>query len=154
MADHLACVELRDLKIDARIGSYAPDATAPDAHLLDLTLWIDSKWVLIDQDGMDYVFDYDPLVDEINRLAGDVHYETQERLITRVVLACVQYEAIQAVEISLRKTPVLRGSGSLGIRLVFDARQFAGLRESMNANPTPPAPKSPPAPASGAPSSV
>jgi primosomal protein N' (replication factor Y) len=55
-ADHLASVELRDLKIDARIGSYAPDATAPDAHLLDLTLWIDSKWVLIDQDGMDYVF--------------------------------------------------------------------------------------------------
>ncbi|MFZ4583122.1 MAG: ligand-binding sensor domain-containing protein, partial [Paludibacter sp.] len=47
------------------------------------SLWIDEKLVLITKDLMENVFDYDPLVIEINRLAGDGHYETQERLMTR-----------------------------------------------------------------------
>ena len=80
-----ACIELKDLKLQTQIGTYGPDATVPKEHLLDLTLFIDSKLVFIAEDLMENVFDYDPLVLEIIQIAGDGHYETQERLMTRII---------------------------------------------------------------------
>ena len=77
---------------------------------------------------MENVFDYDPLVIEIDRLAGDGHYETQERLMTRIVQACAKYLEIKYIEISLRKSPVLAGSGSLGVRLAVDQTTLESMR--------------------------
>ena len=79
-----AFIELRAIKIETNIGSYGPGAVRPKEHLLDLILGIDPKLVLIDEDSMHKVFDYDPLVVDIQRLTGDQHYETQERLMTRI----------------------------------------------------------------------
>jgi dihydroneopterin aldolase len=124
----IACIELKDLKLQTQIGTYGPGAIIPKQHLLDLTLWIDSKLVLISEDVMEHVFDYDPLVIEINRLAGDGHYETQERLMTRIVQACVKYPEIESLEINLRKLPVSAGSGSLGVRLSVDQTTLNKLR--------------------------
>ncbi|MEB0135947.1 dihydroneopterin aldolase [Actimicrobium sp. CCC2.4] len=123
-----ACIELRDLKINTDIGTYGPDDTRPDTHLLDMSLQISSKNVLIAEDGMNYVFDYDPLIAEIDRLAGDGHYETQERLMTRIVKACAACAGVEAVELYLRKFPVRKESGSLGVRLSVDATTLAGMR--------------------------
>ena len=123
--DHLAMtrqafIELHDIKIDTKIGTYAPGSAAPNEHLLSLALCIDSTLVLIDEDSMQNVFDYDPLLLEIQRLAADQHYETQERLITRIVKACAVNAEIISLEITLRKQPVLNDSGSLGVRLCMD----------------------------------
>ena len=74
-----ACIELRDLEVQTHIGTYGPNDTVPEKHSLDLSLQISSQHVLIAQDGMAHVFDYDPLVAEIDRLAGDGHYETHDR---------------------------------------------------------------------------
>jgi dihydroneopterin aldolase len=123
-----ACIELQDLRLNAQIGTYAPDATIPDQHLLNLTLWISPKLILISEDLMTQVFDYDPLVLEIDRLATDGHYETQERLVTRIVEACARYSAIKSLEISLRKSPVLKNSGALGIKLHVDESSLASMR--------------------------
>ena len=112
-----ASIELRDLSLQTQIGTYQDGDTIPDKHLLDLTLWIDSNLVLITKDEMSRVFDYDPLVLEIERLAIDGHYETQERLMTRIVQACAACPQIQSLEISLKKSPVRNNSGSLGVRL-------------------------------------
>ncbi|MBA4212633.1 MAG: hypothetical protein C0449_06055 [Polaromonas sp.] len=121
-------VELRQLALDTRIGTYAPGATVPNLHLLDLTLSIDPALVLIGQDGMAQVFDYDPLVAEIVRLAGDGHYETQERLVTRIVHACAAFAQVESVDVVLSKSPLHAGSGSLGVRLVADGAALATLR--------------------------
>ena len=117
----LASIELRDLKLQTQIGTYAPGAIIPKEHLLDLTFWIDAKLVLITEDVMGNVFDYDPLIIEIDRLAGDCHYETQERLMTRIIESCAKYSEIKAMDIGLRKFPVRAGSGSLGVRLSVDS---------------------------------
>ncbi|BDW10421.1 hypothetical protein PSHI8_05030 [Polynucleobacter sp. SHI8] len=122
-----SCIELKDLQLQTQIGTYGLGDTIPRQHLLDLTLWIDSKLVLIATDTMEYVFDYDPLVVEIGRLAGDCHYETQERLITRIVEACAKYSEINSMEIALRKSPILGESGSLGIRLAVDQATLADI---------------------------
>lgn len=121
-------VELRDLQIATDIGTYGPDDVVPDAHVLDLTLKIDPALVFIEADGMDYVFDYDPLVIEIDRLARDGHYHTQERLMTRIVEACAGYSEIEAVGIVLRKSPVLNGTGSLGVRLTVGSDDLQSIR--------------------------
>ena len=123
-----ACIELKDLQLQTQIGTYGPGAIIPKQHLLDLTLWIDSKLVFISEDVMENVFDYDPLVIEIDRLAGDGHYETQERLITRIVHACAQYPEIESLQINLRKAPVHAGSGSLGVRLSVHKTTLDDLR--------------------------
>lgn len=123
-----ACIDLKDLQLQTQIGTYGPGAVIPKQHLLDLILWIDPKLVFISEDLMENVFDYDPLVIEIERLAGDGHYETQERLMTRIVQACAKYPEIESLEISLRKSPVSQGSGSLGVRLSVDQTTLDKLR--------------------------
>ena len=95
---------------------------------MDLTLAIDPQLVLIADDVMSYVFDYDPLVLQIDQLAADGHYETQERLMTRIVEACARYPQIQSLTISLRKTRVRQGSGTLGIRLEINAQTLNQMR--------------------------
>jgi len=132
----LASIELRDLKLQTQIGTYGPGAIIPKQHLLDLTLWIDAKLVLISEDEMENVFDYDPLIIEINRLAEDCHYETQERLITRIIEACAKYSEIKAMDIGLRKLPVSAESGSLGVRLSVDSLTLNNLRPSSSSEPT------------------
>jgi len=127
-----ASIELRNLKLQTQIGTYGPGATIPKEHLLDLTLLIDTKLVLIKQDAMENVFDYDPLIIEIDRLAGDGHYETQEKLITRIIQACTKYSEIKSVEIGLRKLPVRAGSGSLGVRLIIDSTTLETIRSSKD----------------------
>ena len=122
-------IELKEFHLATRIGTYAPGDTVPDYHALDLTLWIAPDLVLIVQDGMAHVFDYDPLVIEIERLAADGLYETQERLMTRIVQACSAYPAIEALDVGLRKFPVRAGSGSLGVRLAVDGAQLKRMRD-------------------------
>jgi dihydroneopterin aldolase len=126
-------VELRDLKLNTNIGTYGPNDTKPDEHRLDLTLGIGAHQVLISQDEMSQVFDYDPLIAEIERLAAYVHYETQERLITRIAQACAAYQDIKHIEICLRKSPVRSGGGSLGIRLKVDENAIEALRPNSAA---------------------
>jgi dihydroneopterin aldolase len=126
-----ACIELKDLRLNTQIGTYAPGTTIPDEPLLNLTLWISTKLILISEDLMAQVFDYDPIVLEIDRLAADGHYETQERLVTRIVEACARYSEIESLEISLRKTPVRESSGALGIKLYLDASSLASMRTTL-----------------------
>lgn len=123
-----ASIELRGLSLKTQIGTYKDGDIIPDEHLLDLTLWIDSNLVLISQDSMEQVFDYDPLVIEIEQLVIDSHYETQERLMTRIVQACANYPQIQSLEIGLRKSPVKNNSGSLGVRLSIDQEDLSRMR--------------------------
>lgn len=123
-------VELKDLRLKTQIGTDGPADSGPESHILDMTLWIDASLVLIAEDGMSHVFDYDPLVAEIDRLANDGHYATQERLLTRILAACAAHAQVDGVELFLRKTPVQAASGSLGVRILVDAATLDGLRQT------------------------
>ena len=123
-----ARIELTDLILNIEIGSYSSKDIVPDKHILDLALLIDPTLVLIDEDEMDRVFDYDPLILEIQRKAEEMRYETQEHFITRIVDECVRYREIKSIEIFLRKTPVLGLSGELGVRLEVEEPDVINLR--------------------------
>lgn len=71
-------IALRNLRIETQIGTYRPGDVVPQAHVLDLTLAIDPDFVLIEDDSMAHIFDYEPLILEIDRLARDCHYATQD----------------------------------------------------------------------------
>ena len=93
-----ANIELTNLVLNIQIGSYTESDVVPDKHILDIVLSIDPELVLIDDDKMNRVFDYDPLIWEIQRMAAEMHYETQERFITRIVDMCAKEEEIMDVE--------------------------------------------------------
>ena len=99
-------VELKNLELRPSLGTYGPDDLVPDVHLLDLKLAIDPKLVFINADCMDSVCDYDPLIAEIDRLASDGHYHTQERLLTRIVTACAAEKRIGAGVLALARQVV------------------------------------------------
>jgi len=125
----LARIELRDLHLPVSIGTYGPGDVVPDAHILDLTLTIAPDLVQIASDEMVNVFDYDPLIAKIAEIARSRTFETQEYLMTVIAQACASYDVIEAVELCLRKSPVLGGTGSLGVRLVLGSEDLAALRD-------------------------
>jgi hypothetical protein len=57
-------------------------------------------------------------------------FETQEYLMTLIVQACAAHHEVTAVDISLRKHPVLGPTGSLGVRLILTAEDLAALRRA------------------------
>lgn len=124
----LSAIEMRDIRLETRIGTYGLDEVVPGTHSLDLTLWIDPSLILISKDGMAQVFNYDPLLTEIDRLSRDGRYETQECLVSRIVSACAGDPVITALEIALRKSPGPTGSGAVGVRVMLDADTLNGLR--------------------------
>jgi dihydroneopterin aldolase len=123
----VAKIELRDLHVAAAIGTYGPGDVVPEAHILDLTLTIAPDLMQIDADDMALVFDYDPLIARINQIALSQKYETQEYLMTRIIRACADYDQITALDICLRKQPVLAGTGSLGMRLTLGTEDLVTL---------------------------
>ena len=125
-----AKIELRDLHIPASIGTYGPDDVVPDAHVLDLDLTISPDLVTVPSDDMAHVFDYDPLIAQIAAIARSQRFETQEYLMTLIVRACAAYSQIDSIQISLRKFPVLAGTGSLGVYLLLEAEDLAKMRRA------------------------
>ncbi len=126
-----AKIELRDLHLPCIIGTYGPHNIVPDMHILDLTLTIAPALVYISTDEMTQVFDYDPLVADVIRIAESQKYETQEFLITQIAKACANYPEIDAVEIWLRKMPVYSGFGSSGVRLTLHPDDMTRVRGNM-----------------------
>jgi dihydroneopterin aldolase len=131
MMKRSAKIELRDLNVPCIIGIYGPQDVVPDMHILDLTLTIAPTLVYISTDEMTQVFDYDPLIADIIRIAESKKYETQEFLMAQIVKVCASYAEIDAVEISLRKTPVFAGSGSLGVRLTLYPDDMILMRDNI-----------------------
>lgn len=123
-----ANIELLNLVLNIHIGSYTKSDVVPDKHILDILLSINPELVLINDDKMDRVFDYDPLIRAIQRMAAEMHYETQERFITRIVDICAREEEIMDVEIFLRKSPVCGSSGELGVRLKINELDLKALK--------------------------
>ena len=84
---------------------------------------------MIARDEMALVFDYDPLMAQIEMVGQAQHYHTQERLMTLIVDICASYPQIEALEICLRKTPVFGASGTLGVHLALSAQALAEIRD-------------------------
>ena len=125
-----ATIELCKLEITPDIGTYGPGDVVPEKHILDLSLDVDPALVLIPVDGMEHVFDYDPLIREIDALAQDGPYDTQERLMTRIIHACAAYPQIEGVSLHLCKSPVLNGSGLLGVRATVSGQELENIRKT------------------------
>jgi dihydroneopterin aldolase len=123
-----AFIELRDLHLTASIGTYGPTDVVPNSHILDLTLEISPTFVQVPFDDMSHVFDYDPLIARIDEIAADQQYETQEYLMTLIARACAQYDQIIGLDICLKKQPVRRDTGSLGVRLCLSRNDLLTLR--------------------------
>lgn len=121
-------IEFEGLPLKTHIGSFGPGVPDPYEHSLDLMIVVDSLLVLIDEDDMERVFDYEPLLAQIDEIAQERQYETQEMLMTRILACCSGYGAIQGVEMCLKKTQPQSGESTIGVRLLVSGEQFEALR--------------------------
>ena len=121
-------VKLKGLSLNCDIGSYSMNDVVPNKHRLDMELLIEKNLILIEEDKMANVFDYDPLVDEITQISLIGKFNTQEKLITLILKACLKYHQIKAVSLFLYKTPV-REDGELGIAVNISERELEKLRQ-------------------------
>jgi dihydroneopterin aldolase len=126
-----AQIRLNDLTLPCTIGTYEADDIIPDAHVLDMVLYLDKSWVIIDADQMDRVFDYDPLISKILQIAATEKYETQEYLMSLIFQCCFVHPEVHAAELFLRKSPV-RNDGSLGIQVTLTRAEFEDMRSARN----------------------
>ena len=126
-----AQIRLNDLTLPCSIGTYDTDDIIPDAHVLDMVLYLDKSWVVIDADQMDRVFDYDPLIRKILQTAAADKYETQEYLISLIFQCCFEHIEVHAAELFLRKSPV-RDDGSLGVQVTLTRAEFEHMRSARN----------------------
>lgn len=120
---------LEALELPLDLGIYGPGDLVPDTHLLDIALTIDPALVLIEEDKMERIYDYDPLIAAIQALSQERHYETQEFLLTRIAKACAGEAAIQGVWLKLYKRPVRKSadgsaSGTLGVTLSLTRQEL------------------------------
>ena len=126
-----AQIRLNDLTLPCSIGTYDTDDIIPAAHVLDMVLYLDKSWVVIDADQMDRVFDYDALIREILQIAAADKYETQEYLMALMFQCCFEHTEIHAAELFLRKAPV-HNDGSLGVQLTLTRHEFEDMRSAQN----------------------
>ena len=126
-----AQIRLNDLILPCTIGTYQADDIIPDAHVLDMVLYLDKSWVVIDADQMNRVFDYDPLISKILQIAATEKYETQEYLMSLIFQCCFVHAEVHAAELFLRKSPV-RDDGSLGVQVTLTRAEFEDMRSARN----------------------
>ena len=126
-----AQIRLNDLTLPCTIGTYEADDIIPDAHVLDMVLYLDKSWVVIDADQMNRVFDYDPLISKIFQIAATEKYETQEYLMSLIFQCCFVHAEVHAAELFLRKSPV-RDDGSLGVQVTLTRAEFEDMRSARN----------------------
>ena len=126
-----AQLRLNDLTLPCTIGTYEADDIIPDAHVLDMVLYLDKSWVVIDADQMNRVFDYDPLISKILQIAATEKYETQEYLMSLIFQCCFVHAEVHAAELFLRKSPV-RDDGSLGVQVTLTRAEFEDMRSARN----------------------
>jgi dihydroneopterin aldolase len=76
-----------------------------------------STLLLGDDYSMSKVFDYDPLIANLEKLSTNKHFHTQEKLLTEIIELCSTYSPpLESVEVYLRKYPVSASGGTLGLR--------------------------------------
>ena len=126
-----AQIRLSDLTLPCSIGTYDTDDIIPNAHVLDMVLYLDKSWVVIDADQMDRVFDYDPLIRKILQIAAAEKYETQEYLISLIYKCFFEHTEIHAAELFLRKSPV-RDDGSLGVQVTLTRAEFEDISSAQD----------------------
>lgn len=126
-----AQIRLNDLTLHCSIGTYGEDDIIPDAHVLDMVLYLNKSWVVIDADQMDRVFDYDPLIRKILQIAAADKYETQEYLMSLIFQCCFEHNEVHAAELFLRKSPV-RNDGSLGVQVTLTRAEFEDISSAQD----------------------
>ena len=91
-------VKLRGLSLNCDIGSYGINEVVPNKHRLDMELLVENL-ILVDHYKMDNVFDYDPLVEEINQISlWQIYARKPDYFILK---ACPKYHQVKVIIISL-----------------------------------------------------
>jgi dihydroneopterin aldolase len=105
----------RGLSVQASIGIHAAEKAAPQRILIDLEY--DVAQPENHADEIDEVLDYDGVRDEVERIAGDRHFNLQETLCRAIMASLLARAPVVRAKVSTRKPDVYPDCEAVGVVL-------------------------------------
>ncbi len=111
-------LSLRGYEQPVRIGVHGFEKQAAQRVLFDVDVCVPLEYAPASADELISTFDYDPIRELIQRLAGQGHYELQETLCDEIVRQLLLDPRVAAVRVATRKPDVYPDSESVGVERI------------------------------------
>jgi dihydroneopterin aldolase len=114
---------VRDLVLDASIGVYAHEKTAPQRIRVNIDLAVADDGATkmsraaVGADDLGRVVDYEAFVNLARRVIGTGHVQLVETLAERIADACLGDERILAARVRVEKLDVFADAASVGVEI-------------------------------------
>lgn len=127
--DGLAALAVREgrilidrLEVLADIGFHDFEVGTPQRLWISLELWVDGLTRAPQQDDPAEAWDYDRVVREVRRLAGERRYNLQESLVHAIFERLAAIRGVRAIRIKSLKPDVYADAAGVGVEIA----SFAG----------------------------
>ena len=103
------------LSLQVRIGIHADERAGPQRILIDLEY--DVRHAGDHEDELAAVMDYDAVRREVERIAGDRHFNLQETLCREILASLMAREPVLRARVSTRKPDIYPDCEAVGVIL-------------------------------------
>ncbi len=116
-------VFLRDLVLEASIGIYPHEHTAPQRVRINVDLGVEDDGaralsrVAIGRDELSRVVDYEKIADGVRLIVASGHVKLVETLAERIAEACLQDRRVHLARIRIEKLDIFPDAVSAGVEI-------------------------------------
>ncbi|MBO7173511.1 MAG: dihydroneopterin aldolase [Burkholderiaceae bacterium] len=111
---HCRRIMLRDIERQVRIGAYDHERLAPQTVVFNIEVFVNTS---NENDDIANAYNYDLVVDAVDRVIGSGHIDLQETVIERIANDLLTHQAVQAVLVRSEKTQAYPSIRSAGIEI-------------------------------------
>ena len=111
---HCRRIMLRDIERQVRIGAYDHERLAPQTVVFNIEVFVNTS---NENDDIANAYNYDLVVDAVERVIGSGHIDLQETVIERIANDLLTHQAVQAVLVRSEKTQAYPSIRSAGIEI-------------------------------------
>lgn len=105
---------LRDIQRQVRIGAYDHERIAPQSVIFNIEVFVSTS---DENDNIDNAYNYDLVVQTVDRIIASGHIDLQETLIERIANDLLTNHAVEAVLVRSEKTQAYPNVFSAGIEI-------------------------------------
>lgn len=105
---------LRDINRQVRIGAYDHERLAPQPVIFNIEVFVNTS---NEGDNIDNAYNYDLIVETVDRVIAQGHIDLQETLIERIASELLVHHTVRAVLVRSEKTEAYSNIRSAGIEI-------------------------------------
>ncbi len=108
---------IKDLRVQMFAGIYDFEKQKPQEVLFNLIIDVETNHGRILKD-IDDVVSYENIVNEIEEIISDMHYDLLEELAEVIAKYCLSLDRVICVDLCIEKTAIIPQTQSVGVRIV------------------------------------